>query len=824
MIRVSHLQKYYNKGKRNEQLVLEDINLEFGQTGLVCILGESGSGKTTLLNTIGGLDDFSDGTIQVDDAIVSGYEPKIFEPVRDDHLGYIFQNYYLLKDYTVSYNVKLALSRYGLTEREKQERTEYVLDMLGMGRYKNKLVSMLSGGQQQRVSIARALVKAPDIILADEPTGNLDEENTLRTMSILKTISKECLVLLVTHEKRIARFFGDRIIEIRDGKVVRDENNSVSSYERSDDSNIYLKEYDAKKFQNDFADFRLYHGKGQEPVDIELNLVWKDEKLYIQNLTSFDIVLEGEENGIQILDEERPTLDLDSIDNLQYNLSRLPGKGTAKLPFREVWQMALSNMRMLGKKQIFMVAILLASAVMLSITMAKFVNTASIDEKSIIKNDSHYIQLEFESQSVFDVDDQWKIFEFAQNNLTDNKLGDVFCGSKITLSLMGKGITQMKNLRQPMPSFSYVSIRHFDEKSLLYGRAPEKRNEAVVDIWLIEKLIESKGVVSSNLDGAESYLGALLKTSVGGNKLEITGICDTNQPAIYCNDNLLLGFSQSGFNVASIDELKKEAPEKYSDLSLAEDEILLSETLFNSMSKITLAGKKIITDTENGVIENYSIGKDANHIYKVVGTIDDNLGIDYVLTEQGCQNVRNQVIYESKECLFYTEDVKAATAYFDTVKNELGSFRLKVTHPYQLDINAFREADTSDTSASNLITLIIVFISVLMIYFTIKSNALSRSEELTVYRLLGISKSSILKAYMLEMALLTSFTSLPAVLACSGVIKFISGIPSLEMGMLLPWWSVLALLAAIYGIHTLISILPVYGILSKPPALLEIKA
>lgn len=822
MIRVSHLQKYYNKGKRNEQLVLQDINLEFGETGLVCILGESGSGKTTLLNTIGGLDDFSEGTIQLDDAVVSGYEPKIFEPVRDDHLGYIFQNYYLLKDYTVSYNVKLALSRYGLTEREKQERTEYVLDMLGMGRYKNKLVSMLSGGQQQRVSIARALVKAPDIILADEPTGNLDEENTLRTMSILKTISKECLVLLVTHEKRIARFFGDRIIEIRDGRVVRDENNSAVSYERSDDSNIYLKEYDAKKFQNDFADFRLYHGRGQEPVDIELNLVWKDDKLYIQNLTDCDIVLEGEENGIQILDEERPTLDLDSIDNLQYSLSRLPGKGTARLPLREVWRMALSNIRMLGKKQIFMVAILLASAVMLSITMAKFVNTISIDEKSIIGNDSHYLKLEFESQSVFDVDDQWKIFDFAQANLTDNELGDVFCGSKLVLSLMGEGFTQMKNLRQPMPAFSYVSIRHLDGKSLLYGKLPEKRNEIVVDIWLINKLIQSGGVVSTNLGGAESYLGALLKTSVGGNKLRISGICDTDQPSIYCNDNMLLGFSQSGFNIASVEELKREAPEKFAELSLADNEILLSETLFYNTPKNIFEDKNLPT-IENGTIVNYCIGKDANHSYTVVGTIDDSLGIDYVLTDQGCRNVRDQVIYDNKECLFYTDNVKAATAYFDTVKDELGSFQLKLTQPCQEDIKAFRKADTSDTSASNLITLLIVLISMLMIYFTIKSNAMSRSEELTVYRLLGISRSSILKAYMLEMALLTSFTSLPVVLVCSGAIQFISSIPSLEMGMLLPWWSVLALLAAIYIIHTVISILPVYSILSKPPALLEVK-
>ena len=195
MIRVRNLNKFYNKGKKNEQHVLNNIDLSLGETGLVCILGESGSGKTTLLNTIGGLDTFAGGTIEINDTVLNKYDPAKIEPVRNEHFGYIFQNYYLLDDFSVAYNVKIALNRYHLTEEEKDQRVEYVLSMLGMAKYKKKKVGKLSGGQQQRVSIARALVKSPDVILADEPTGNLDEENTLRTMSIVKSISKQCLVL-----------------------------------------------------------------------------------------------------------------------------------------------------------------------------------------------------------------------------------------------------------------------------------------------------------------------------------------------------------------------------------------------------------------------------------------------------------------------------------------------------------------------------------------------------------------------------------------------------------------------------------------------------
>ena len=225
MIKVNQLEKYFNKGKNNELHALKGVSVTFEDKGLVCILGESGSGKTTLLNAIGGLDTFQGGSMEIEGITLNKYDPKAVEKIRNDKYGYIFQNYYLLQDYTVAYNVKLALNTFDISEEEKDERVEYVLQKLDIAKYKKKLVSQLSGGQQQRVSIARALVKSPKIILADEPTGNLDEENTLRTMSILRSIAKDCLVILVSHEKRIARFFADRIIEIADGCIVKDYEN-----------------------------------------------------------------------------------------------------------------------------------------------------------------------------------------------------------------------------------------------------------------------------------------------------------------------------------------------------------------------------------------------------------------------------------------------------------------------------------------------------------------------------------------------------------------------------------------------------------------------
>ncbi len=810
MIKVNNLNKYYNKGRKNEQHVLNNINLEFENTGLVCILGESGSGKTTLLNTIGGLDDFADGTLQINDTILKSYKQKLIEPVRNNHFGYIFQNYYLLKDYSVNYNVKIALNRYNLSEKEKDKRTKYILDMLGIGKYKNKPVSKLSGGQQQRVSIARALVKAPDIILADEPTGNLDEENTLRTMAILKKISKECLVLLVTHEKRIARFFGDRIIEIRDGKIIRDEKNTTSSYERSDDSNIYLKEFELDSIEDSYSKFNIYHKNNEAPPTINMNMVWKNGKLYIQNIMEYDIIFEGEENGVQILDTERPGLEMDEVENLQYDLTRLPSKGNAKLPFHEVWHIAMSNIHLIGKKQVFITIILITAAIMLSITTAKFTNMVSINKEKIVSTDSHYVKADFNNISVFNHKDQLQVLEFAWKYLDNNIYGSTFFSPDSRLYIMGDGFKQIEALRQPINNICYVSSEHLKETSLIYGTIPKKRNEAVIDLQVIKNLMASKGIVSSNYKTPADFIGATLKTSKYSLKLTVTGISDNHEPSLYCSQNILLEFPQKSYKIASLNELKAEDSENYSNIKLADNEILIREGLYNSL--------KLNKNSE------YTFGDDTKHIYNIAGTFSDGIGTDYVLSDRGCLNIRDIMIYEYKTCMIYTDNSRSAIEGLKGIKDaSMGVFKINLTIPNKEEIKAYQKANKVDNKASSLITIVVVTISIIIVYFTIKSNAISRSEELTVYNLLGISKKSILKSYIIEITLLTSYTSLPAVIVTSGVIKFIGSIPSLGINMLFPWWSVLILLASIYIVHTIISIMPVYRILSKPPATLAVK-
>ena len=218
-IKVENIVKTFNRHSRNANKVLKGVSFELPDKGLVCIFGKSGSGKTTLLNIIGGLEKADSGKVYIDGECTSGKTDKI----RNAKIGFIFQNYYLEKGYTIAEILRNQMMIAGFKdEKEIERRTEEALKLVDMERFKNKLGDALSGGQQQRVAIARAIVKGSDVILADEPTGNLDAENTMKVMDILKEISKTQLVVIVTHEVSLIKKYADSHIKIVDGELVED--------------------------------------------------------------------------------------------------------------------------------------------------------------------------------------------------------------------------------------------------------------------------------------------------------------------------------------------------------------------------------------------------------------------------------------------------------------------------------------------------------------------------------------------------------------------------------------------------------------------------
>lgn len=242
MIEVNHLSKTFGSKFTRKNCVLNDVSFTLPDKGLVAIFGKSGSGKTTLLNIIGGLDIQNKGYICIDNEKITG---KNRDRVRDKKIGFIFQNYYLEKGYSVSEILYNAMKIAGFTDdKEIKRRTSEVLELVDLKKYEHKSADALSGGQKQRVAIARALIKGTNIILADEPTGNLDVENTIHVMNILKKISETRLVVLVTHETSLINKYADSHIELIDGVLqtnttVLDSNGYVFNDDDNHDVEIF---------------------------------------------------------------------------------------------------------------------------------------------------------------------------------------------------------------------------------------------------------------------------------------------------------------------------------------------------------------------------------------------------------------------------------------------------------------------------------------------------------------------------------------------------------------------------------------------------------
>ena len=230
MIFANNLRKNYGTLE-----VINDTTLKLPKKGMVAFLGESGSGKTTLVNVLGGLDSYKSGSISYDDTKFLKYQMDKVDTYRRNHFGYIFQNYNILEDKTVSENLLLALHIIGIyDEKECEKRIKNALEAVGLYKFRKKLAGALSGGQMQRVSIARALVKHNDVIIADEPTGNLDSDSTRQITRILKKLSINSLIILVTHDISLANTYADYIYHIKDGKISDYKENNLKDNEKED--------------------------------------------------------------------------------------------------------------------------------------------------------------------------------------------------------------------------------------------------------------------------------------------------------------------------------------------------------------------------------------------------------------------------------------------------------------------------------------------------------------------------------------------------------------------------------------------------------------
>ena len=224
MLKLTNIRKDYLLGGGDSVTALKNVNLRFRKSEFVSILGPSGCGKTTLLNIIGGLDRYTDGDLEIDGISTKQYTDVDWDAYRNIRVGFIFQSYNLITHIDILSNVEMALTLAGVKKHERKARAVAALEAVGLGEHIHKKPNQLSGGQMQRVSIARALINNPSIILADDPTGALDSTTSVQIMELLKEISANKLIIMVTHNPELAQKYSNRIVKLFDGEVVDDSN------------------------------------------------------------------------------------------------------------------------------------------------------------------------------------------------------------------------------------------------------------------------------------------------------------------------------------------------------------------------------------------------------------------------------------------------------------------------------------------------------------------------------------------------------------------------------------------------------------------------
>lgn len=821
MIEIKNLNKTYDRARHSDTRVLKDVSFSLPDTGFVCILGPSGCGKTSLLNAIGGLDTFDNGVLKTDSAQVSRYGTLAYEEERNRNFGYIFQNYYLLSNHSVAYNVYLGLHSLDLSHREKLKRVRQALEAVDMDRYIRRKVSELSGGQQQRVAIARALARRPRVIFADEPTGNLDEANTHNICSLLRKVSKDSLVVMVTHEEPIARFYADRIITLNQGEIAEDvtEWDRHKSLHPESDKILYTGDYTEARHENDAVDLRLLHSDDAEPI--KLTVIATKDRIILKLNDNRTVTLSEQDNLPEIVEGARPVLTPESVDHTESVSTPLfdaPPAAQAKAGKGVTASMMLSESRMLmagrGIKRIGMRIFLILLTVVALYMTADYITVSSVNPEDFITTDSHILTVSLEAGENTPSGSPptgytWQEYHYGlyRENLINSGLDFDFIPKfnnppEYSMTLF----YQQDLVTMKLPAFSHVLIDRLDPSTLIYGRMPENSEEIVVDRILLEAMLASDGIIQNSVLDISLFISEKLTY----NKMSptIVGISDSGERALYLTEAAMCTVSSRGARVITLSELKARFPGVYDHL--------------------TLSGNERIPNTaQAGAIWDYRIGQLYGSSYDqfyVADTVNiPEVAAHYIVADGTVNGLIAETL--SGDFTIYCAD-KAAVKEFlaeTTEMEENGYLIVSVSDPYEETYRVYAEAASIRADARTIVTFTILFICLVMLYLLCRVQVQERLGLVAVYRLLGIPKRKLHGIFLLEATLSALWTIVSTAIFTSVVIFVLKKIPELAISLLLPWQAVVCVSGVLLLYYALVSVLPLARLLRLPPAQLAAK-
>lgn len=802
MVKLEHVNKYFYKRRKNQIHVINDTSLEMGSYGLVALLGPSGCGKTTLLNVIGGLDKVGSGKVFINGQKLTRRTAGKIDKIRNLNVGYIFQNYNLVDNMTVFENVAIALRMVGVKDKKEiEEKVNYVLEKVGMYRYRNRYADMLSGGERQRVGIARAIVKNPAIIIADEPTGNLDSRNTLEVMNIIKAISEDKLVILVTHEEELAKFYASRIIRIKDGKMVSDElNDHVDDLDYRIENKIYLRDIrQHHRLVRDGYNIDFYNDTDS---DISLDVVLKNGCLYIRTKDGkIRTEFADEDSGVELVDDNYKTLSREESMANAIDMAKLAHNGRRKYksiinPFKMIKDGFKKVMNYHILKKILLVGFLIA-AMFITYAVSSIYGVLDITDDEFITKDKSYITIVGKKIPVSEY------LDYEANEGFDYIIpGD----GNVALSMTYKDYYQTKD------SFAAISgclsdSGKLEDSDITKGRLPENSTEIAIDKLTLEKVIDNYQTKTAGFAKPADFLDKNVKVS-NMPEMTIVGIVDRESPCIYMNRSIFINVLA---NMKDEDEMY-DMDEEISSEGEMIDYALKKKSFKLVKGEWPDKNYEVVVSENNK--EEMKIGKTINKKVNgkkltVTGYYSDPYGSDVMLVNNNM--VKYNLIKKSENITVCPIDKEASL-------QQLRDEDVNVKDVYEESREEYRNSIWDSVVSSLVMAGVVLVISFIEIFLIMRASFLSRIKEVGVYRAIGVKKSDIYKMFTGEILAITTIASMPGFAFMAYILHKLSAMQWFEDSFMINAPVLILCVVLIYGINLLFGLFPVFRVVRKRPA------
>ncbi len=800
MLSLKNVNKYFNRHRKNEIHVINNISLEFNDNGLVALLGPSGCGKTTLLNAIGGLDKIKSGKIYVNGKKISSKIDGKVDKIRNLNIGYIFQDYKLVDNMSVFDNVALVLTMLGIKDKnEVKNRVEYVLDKVGMLRYKRRPANMLSGGERQRVGIARALVKNPNIILADEPTGNLDSKNSLEIMKIIKSISKDRLVILVTHEVNLAKFYADRIIELKDGSIVKDYiNKDKEDLDYAIDNNIYLKDFDKHDVIKD--EDKLINIYLDDKDKIKLDIVVRNGNIYVNSKSRDNIVVIDEDSNIELINDSYKKIQESDIDKYNFDLKDDGKKKRYSSIFNPISLITNGFRKVFDYsflKKLLLLGFLL-SGMFIMYSVSSIASTINVKDEDFVTMNKNYLSVNL---------NKIKVDDYLKYENLDSVDYIIPGNSSVNFSVNYNDYYQSINIKDIL-SGSLSDINLIKDSDIVYGTMPKEMNEVVVDKRSILSMFDETGYANMiGIKNVSDMIGREIKIDTM-DAFVIVGIVDLGSPSIYMNrSNFINVLSNTKNNDTNMYISEEEiGNQKIYDYNLEVNDIELKK------GNYPVNDYEVIVNIKNNdtmPLNKYIDTKVNDKKLLVVGYYFSKDNMDAFLVNNN--TVKYDLISKSKDLVLVSKDK-------DKTINEFRDMGLNIEDSYSVSRKKYIEGNKERVNTTLLVSGVILIISLVEVFLMIRASFLSRVKSVGIYRAIGVKKSDIYRMFYGEIIAITTIASVPGIILASYILKVLSNIKFLSKYFLVNFRIVLLSIIFVYIFNLIIGLIPVFNTIRRRPA------